>query len=169
MKTIRPLLGVLSLTLVLLNACAAAGSPAPSVDASPSGGGSGSSSGAGAVPSFGPIADGQPTTVVPQPGTLNAHDVGATGIAAAVDGRRLFVRLVWWSGVEPCNVLDSIVLARDGTNLQLTLREGSTDLNAACIEIAQLKSTIVDLGEMERGTYTISAYGDVDPVTVEVK
>jgi len=30
-------------------------------------------------------------------------------IDAALDGRRLFVRLIWWSGVEPCNVLDSVV------------------------------------------------------------
>ena len=121
------------------------------------------------VPPFPALPDGQPTNVVPRPGTLDVHNVAATHIAAALNGRRLFVRLAWWSGVEPCHVLDSIVLDRDGTNLHLTIREGTTDPNAICIEIAMLKSTIVDLGELEPGTYTVSAFGEAAPVSVEVK
>jgi hypothetical protein len=121
------------------------------------------------VPPFPAFPDGAPTIVVPKPGTLNTHNVAATAIATALDGRRLFVRLVWWSGIEPCYVLDSVLLDRDGTDLHLTIREGTTDPTAICIEIAQLKATIVDLGEQEPGTYTVSAFGDVEPVTVEVK
>jgi hypothetical protein len=115
-----------------------------------------------------PIDDGEPTIVIPNPPTLNVHDVAVTNLTAGLDGRRVFVRLAWWSGVEPCNVLDSVAMARDGTNIRLTVREGAKDLDAACIEIAMLKATIVDLGELEPGTYTISAFGEVDPITVTV-
>jgi ABC-type transport system substrate-binding protein len=146
---------------LLLVACSGSASPAPSTAPS--------SSQVANVPSFEPIADGQPTMVVPQPGTLNPHDVAAAGLGALVEGRHIWARLTWWSGVEPCNVLDSITLQRDGTTLRLTIREGTTDLDAICIEIAMLKATIVDLGEFEPGTYTVSAFGDVPPVTVEVR
>jgi hypothetical protein len=169
MKAFR-LTMLLVILSVALAACGAAASAPPS--SGPAGGGGGVAPGqpGGDVPSFMPIADGEPTFVVPRPGTtVQTHDVGASHIAVALDGRRLYVRLAWVSGVEPCYTLDSVLLDRDGTNLHLTIREGTTDPNAACIEIAQLKATIVDLGEMEPGTYTISAFGDADPVTVEVR
>jgi hypothetical protein len=165
----------------LLAACGTAGSPSPSSppppasevpSGGPSGGGSGPGSGdpgqSPALPSFPPLADGEPTLVVAQPGTINPHNVGVSQIDAGLDGRHLYARLAWYSGIEPCNVLDSVQLRRDGATIDLTVREGTTDPNAICIEIAQLKATIVDLGEMEPGTYTISAFGEAAPVTVEV-
>jgi hypothetical protein len=173
---------LLSIAFVLA-ACGTAGSPSPSSppppasevpSAGPSGGGSGPGSGdpgqpTGDVPSFAPIADGEPRLVVAKPGTINVHDVAVTNIDAALDGRHLYARLAWYSGIEPCNVLDSVVMARDGATIHLTVREGTTDPNAICIEIAEFKATIVDLGEVEPGTYTISAAGEADPITIEVK
>lgn len=162
MKQLANLLGLLVFAFILA-ACGTAGSPSPTSPSQPS-----SEVPSVGVPSFEPIADGEPTIVIPNPPTQNVHDVAVTNIAAGLDGRRLFVRLAWWSGVEPCNVLDSIAMDSDGTNIRLAVREGAKDLNAACIEIAQFKATIVDLGEMEPGTYTISAVGEADPISVTV-
>ena len=54
---------------------------------------------------------------------------------------------------------------RDGDTFMLTVREGSAAApDTMCIEIAQYKATIVDLGELEPGTYTITAFGDAAPV-----
>jgi hypothetical protein len=121
-----------------------------------------------AAPSFPPLPFGEPAVVVPRPGTLDPHDVPVEQLEALVEGRHIFVRLAWTSGVEPCYVLDSVVMRQDGTNIELTVREGTGDRDAICIEIAQVKSTILDLGEFEPGTYTISAFGNPPPVTVEV-
>ena len=72
-------------------------------------------------------------------------------LEATVDGRRVLVKATWWSGVEPCNVLDSVKVERSGTDIAITLIEGTGDPNAICIEIAMQKATIVDLGELEPG------------------
>ena len=89
-------------------------------------------------------------------------------IEARVDGRHVMVRLTWWSGVEPCNVLDSVGVETAGSHIRLTIREGADQRDVACIEIAMLKATVVDLGELAPGTYTISAGGDASPVQVVV-
>ena len=64
--------------------------------------------------------------------------------------------------MEPCDVLDSVKVERSGTAITIQLIEGSRDANAICIEIAEQKATIVDLGELGPGTYTISAGGKGD-------
>ncbi len=184
-------LGVIA--TLLLAACAAAPvptnptQPSPAdpnapIGSEPGGGGSGAGSGGGSggapgsgitIPDF-PLPGGggqpgeNPTIVVPKPGRLNVHPVGAAKIEARVDGRRVLVRVSWWSGVEPCSVLDSVLVERNGTNVTITIREGADRLDVACIEIAMLKATIVDLGELELGTYTISAGGDASPIQVTV-
>lgn len=163
---------------------AAPASPAPS--APPASGAPGAGGGQPADPGIGIVLPpefpitfpgvgndpnlGAPQLVLPKAGLLNVHPVGATKIDTHVDGRKLLVRISWWSGVEPCNVLAGVAVARDGTNIELTVNEGSADLQAACIEIAQLKGALVDLGELEPGTYTISAGGggDAAPVTVTI-
>lgn len=113
---------------------------------------------------------GAPQLVQPQAGLLDVHPVGATKIDAAVDGRKVVVRISWWSGVEPCHVLAGVDVAKDGPNIVLTVNEGTGDPQAMCIEIAQLKGVIVDLGELEPGTYKISAggQGDAAPVTITI-
>jgi hypothetical protein len=113
---------------------------------------------------------GQPKLVIPRPGQLNPRPVGAASLEPAVNGRHVLVKVTWWSGVEPCNVLDSVDVERSGTAITVQLIEGSGDAQAICIEIAEQKATIVDLGELEPGIYTISAggKGDATPVTITV-
>jgi len=114
-------------------------------------------------------AAGQPTIVIPKAGQKNPHPVGAATLEASVDGRHVLVRVTWYSGVEPCNVLDSVRVERSGANVAITVIEGASRLDVACIEIAQLKATIVDLGELEPGAHTISApSGDARPIQVAI-
>jgi hypothetical protein len=110
----------------------------------------------------------QATMVGPVAGAFDVRDVAATGLWASVDGSRVTALLTWWSGVEPCNVLAGVDVVRDGTSITLTVREGSAARDVACIEIAMLKATTVDLGELEPGTYTLIAAGTVAPVEVDV-
>ena len=170
--------------LVVVAACtgsAGAGLPSdgPAISqppsTSPGGGGSGPDTGIGqpaSPPSSShpdPVDPGNPTIVVPKPGRLDVHPVGASAIEPRVDGRRVTVKLSWWSGVPPCNVLDSVGEVRTGQQIVLTIREGADQRNVACIELAMLKATIVELGELEPGTYTIAAFGEVAPVEVVVR
>jgi hypothetical protein len=114
-------------------------------------------------------AAGQPAVVIPKPGQKNPHEVGATTLQASVDGRHVLVKVIWYSGVEPCNVLDSIKVDRSDSVVTIGLVEGSSDLDAICIEIAQLKATIVDLGDLAPGTWTIRASsGDAAPIQVTI-
>jgi hypothetical protein len=135
--------------------------PVPTADAGSSGGGSDGSVGSGGGVIVNPVpvdpAAGEPTIVVPKAGQKNPHPVGATSLQASIDGRHVLVKVSWWSGVEPCNILDSVRVDRSGTAIGITIIEGASDLDVACIEIAQLKATIVDLGDLEAGMYTISA------------
>jgi hypothetical protein len=186
----RPL-ALVALTAVLtLGACAGAAAPtastspppatpspatpSPSAPADlPGGGGSSGDpgTGIGGPVDPGPVdpGTGQAKLVVPRPGQLNPRPLPAATLEATVDGRRVLVKATWWSGIEPCNVLDSVKVDRSGTDIAITLIEGTGDPNAICIEIAMQKATIVDLGELEPGTYTISSPGgDATPVVVTV-
>jgi hypothetical protein len=181
------------LAVLLLGACGSAAAPSsspPPDDASPSAAppaNPGGSTGGGAPGNPGqtdptaPIGGignptpvdpgrGQPKLVIPRPGQLNPRPVGAASLVPAVNGHHVLVKVTWWSGVEPCSVLDSVKVERSGTAITIQLIEGSGDANAICIEIAEQKATIVDLGELEPGTYTISAggKGDATPVTITV-
>jgi hypothetical protein len=94
--------------------------------------------------------------VTPKPGQLGVHPVRAEEITAAVDGRHVILTIGWTSGVEPCYVLDSIVVDRGQDSYAITLREGHSQEGVACIEIAMRHRTQVDLGELKPGTYTIT-------------
>jgi hypothetical protein len=62
-----------------------------------------------------------------------------------------------------------VKVERSGTTVALTVIEGSDDLGAMCAEIAMLKATIVDLGELEPGTWTITApNSEATPVNVTI-
>jgi hypothetical protein len=130
---------------------------------SPGGGPSASDGSGGTLPD-----PGTPTLVVPKPGRLGPHPVGATSIAAQVVGGRVVARLTWWSGVAPCTVLDSVTVEQAGRRITLTIVEGADRLDVACIEIAMLKATDVDLGVLAPGSWLISAYGDAPPTTIVV-
>lgn len=117
-------------------------------------------------------ADGAPPTgglTVPKPGQLDVRPIPAEILSAHVDGRRVVLTIGWTSGVEPCSVLDSIVVERGDGSFAITLREGHGPGEVACIAIAMMKTAEVDLGELEPGTYTISdATGGAAPIDVVV-
>jgi hypothetical protein len=112
---------------------------------------------------------GQAALVIARPGQLNLRPIPAMLLEGTVDGRRVLVKATWWSGVEPCNVLDSVKVDRSGFDIAITMIEGTSDPNAMCIEIAMQKATIVDLGELEPGSYMItSPGGEATPISVIV-
>ncbi len=125
-----------------------------------------------------PIDSGDPgvidpagAVVTPRPGQLDAHPIPAERLTASLDGRVVSVTVAYTSGVEPCYVLDSIVVAvaQDARTFAITLREGHGPEDVACIEIAQSKRTVVDLGELAAGTYAISdTTGGAAPISVTV-
>jgi hypothetical protein len=57
--------------------------------------------------------------------------------------------LIYWSGVEPCNVLDRVEIEESSGKVVATIFEGSAadQQNVACIEIAMLKAVEITLDE----------------------
>jgi hypothetical protein len=179
---------VLGTVVFVLAACGAAAAPTPSPApiASPTptpvpgaggvvgGGGSGGSGvgGVGVAPPPGGVPQdpnlGRAQLVAPQPGQKDLHPVSVVLARAAVDGHHVSIELRWWSGIAPCSVLDSVQVQRDATTFTLTPMEGSSGQPVACEDIAQLKATVVDLGDLDSGTYTIKASGDAPATTVTV-
>lgn len=193
MTTSRRLLPILAAVTLAAGCAAAAAPPAspspsnpPTADPAASavdlpttdpgaGGGSSGNTGSGIVdpglptnPSD-PSAGGQPQLVRPRPGQKDPHPVAPTKLEASVDGRHVLVKVSWYGGVEPCSVLDSVKVERAGTDIAITPLEGTGDPGAMCIEIAVLKATIVDLGELAAGTYRITApSGDAPALEITV-
>ncbi len=112
---------------------------------------------------------GRPQLVVPNPGQQLVHPVAIGELVARVDGRHVVLNARWWSGVEPCSILDSVDVARDGSTFRIALIEGTSDPDAMCIAIALEKVTVIDLGELDPGTYTVKpSLGDAPPIRVVV-
>jgi hypothetical protein len=106
---------------------------------------------------------------VPKPGQLDVHPIAAQMLIATVTGRSVVVAISYTSGVEPCHVLDSIIVKTGPQSFEITLREGHGPEDVACIEIAQFKRTVVNLGELAPGTYRITdGAGGADPISVTV-
>jgi hypothetical protein len=167
MQTLRRLAGSLAI-VVLVAACAATaaptGSPAPSnlstvdpnepvgTDALPG----------GDDPGNGPLT-------VPKPGQLEPRPVRMDQLTVEVTARHVLVTTTWTSGVEPCSVLDHIVVVKGDLSFTITLFEGHGPGNDVCIEIAKIKQAQVDLGELAPGTYTIAdGAGGAAPIEVTV-
>lgn len=114
---------------------------------------------------------GDATQVVPVPGRLDPHPVNVQLVRAAVDGDDVWVEMRWYSGIEECYATDSVQVDRDdeARTIKLTVIEGSTGGDAMCIEIAVLKATAVNLGDLAAGTWTISATGDAPSFDLEVR
>ncbi len=109
--------------------------------------------------------------VVPKPGQLDVRPIPAQTLSAAADGRSVTLTIDYTSGVEPCYILNSIVVAvgADTKTFDITLREGHGPGDVVCIEIAESKRAIVELGELAPGTYTISdTTGGAAPITITV-
>lgn len=155
--------------------------PASAIDlptTDPGGGGSSGNTGSGIIdpaPPIGsvdpndPAGGGQAQLVRPKAGQKDPHPVAPTRLEASVDGRHVLIKVSWYSGVEPCSVLDSVTTVREGSTIAITPMEGTGDPDAMCIEIAVLKATIVDLGELTPGTWTITAStGDAQPLEITI-
>lgn len=153
----------LTLLIVALAACTAAAPSAP-----PSAPPSADPTLNVPIASDPPPADGA-VVVIPRPGQLDVHPVSAETLRATVDGRSVEIAVDWWTGVEPCTVLDTIVVQRGEGEFAITLHEGRGPGEMACIAIAELHRTFIDLGELEPGTYTIrDATGGAPDIEVVV-
>lgn len=192
----RLLLALLVTSVVAIGACSAGAAPptssgpiaTPSADHSApgsapgsgsepgAGGGGGSAGDPGTGAGGGPVdphpidpGAGGATIVIPMPGRQDPHPVAPQAVQASVDGRHVLVKVIWYGGVAPCSVLDSVRVERSGTDIAITVIEGSSDPKAICVDLAMLKATIVDLGDLEPGTWTIRATNsDAAPITVTI-
>ena len=180
-----------ALVAVLATACAGAGigatsppagqgTPTPGGPASSEapGGGTGGGgvatsdpgSGAGVPVGPTPVDPGanQPHLEIPKPGQQNPHPVAVQSLQASVDGRHALIKVTWYGGIAPCSVLDSVRVDRGDGTIALTVIEGSADPTAICPEIAMLKATIADLGELAPGLWTITATSEVAPIELTI-
>ena len=176
-----PLLLPIALFLAACGAAAApsptpAPTPEPTPTAVPGPGGVG---GGGVVAPPGGIVDpgnggdpilGKANLVSPVAGLINQHPVSVQLVRASADSAGATAELRWWSGVAPCSALDSVQVDKDeaAKTIKLTVIEGSGPGDVACIDTAELKATVVDLGVLAAGTWTISAEGDAPAITLEV-
>lgn len=148
------------LAAIAFAACSAGAAPAttsptaasPIASASPSDSAGGASTSPGG--DVGPGGGGE--LVVPKPGQLDVHPISADAFTAQVDGHHVVLTITYTSGVEPCSVLDTIVVERGSGSFAITLREGHGPGDQVCIMIAKVMKTQVDLGDLDPGTYTIS-------------
>ena len=140
-----------------------------------SGGSDGHNDGGGLVPIRGGPNDnpmlGNATYLKPAQGLVNQRTVNVQFVRAALnlDGSAT-ADLRWWSGVAPCSALDHVEMTIDESarTIRLKVIEGSGAGDVACIDIAQLSATLVDLGTLASGTWTISAEGDAPAIPLDV-
>jgi len=105
----------------------------------------------------------------PMPAREGPHDE-IEQLSAKIGGRHVVLNARWWSGVEPCSVLDSIAVTKAGATITIAVREGSSGRDVACIDIAMLKVTAIDLGDLEPGAYTVVAsQGSAPGIAVTVR
>lgn len=92
-------------------------------------------------------ASGRPQQVRPRAGMDNLRPVAWDKARPSADGDLLHV--TYWSGVEPCNVLDHVDVRFREKTIEVTLYEGNdpAEPDTACIEIALLKAVKVRLDE----------------------
>lgn len=95
--------------------------------------------------------EGRPEPVRPRPGMDDLRPVPWEKARQTPGGRQL--RIVYWSGVEPCSVLDHVDVAYKASKIIVTLYEGSDpdEPDALCIEIALRKVVRVALEEAVNG------------------
>jgi hypothetical protein len=88
----------------------------------------------------------EPQIVEPTAGMTNVYARMFDSATVSDDGRT--VTIDFWSGVEPCYVLDHVDVAYGGAVI-ITLFEGTapTDEPVACIEIAVAKRVVITLDE----------------------
>ncbi|MEU6719459.1 hypothetical protein ABZ897_49050 [Nonomuraea sp. NPDC046802] len=87
----------------------------------------------------------EPKPVKPVGDAINVHKVRWTKAKALAKGKK--IQLTWWSGVEPCTVLDRVKVKESAKKVTITLYEGTSPKakNVSCIMIAIQKTTTVKL------------------------
>lgn len=85
--------------------------------------------------------------VVPTPGMSDVRPTGWIKATVGPDDRTVTLR--FWSGVEPCYVLDHVDVAYAADGVTITLFQGSdpSAKDVACIDIAMLKQTTITLDQ----------------------
>lgn len=105
-----------------------------------------------------PATGGGASWVTPVPGDGPSNPVHPIAIHTHLNGSSGVAVVTWWGGVAPCYVLRSVRVTHHGTTIRIAVREGSgASAGTACIEMAQLKRTRVDLGHLAPGRYTVIA------------
>ncbi|MER7208030.1 hypothetical protein ABZ470_18815 [Streptosporangium sp. NPDC020072] len=97
------------------------------------------------APRVEPTEKGAPKPVKPEGHAIGPRKVAWLSAKPSKDGRSL--RVVWWSGVEPCQVLDRVTVKQTSKRVTVTLWEGQSGKiqNPVCIDIAIKKVTTVKL------------------------
>jgi hypothetical protein len=87
----------------------------------------------------------KPLPVRPHGPTAHPHKVSWVSAKPIKHGR--YLRLVWWSGVAPCSVLDHVKVRETRKKVVVTLYEGAKigSEDIACVMIAVQKTTTVKL------------------------
>ena len=98
-----------------------------------------------------PQGDGRAQRVKPRSGMADLRQVAWERARQTSSGRAL--RVTYWSGVEPCNVLDHVNVDYSSTEITVTLFEGHDPEagDVACIEIALMKAVVVKLDQAVDG------------------
>jgi hypothetical protein len=98
---------------------------------------------------------GHAQTVVPTPGMDGVHPTSWIKAEPNADGSSVTVR--FWSGVEPCYVLDHVDVAYGTHDVTITLYQGSDPSagQVACIDIAMLKQVVVQLDQPLDGSQLV--------------
>lgn len=115
-----------------------------------------------------PAPDGGVQAVVPVPGQVDVHPVTIDRSIAEVADRHVTVTAFFTTGVEPCHVLDSVVVQRGAGTIAITLIEGRSGRDVACPSVAVTKSTAIDLGDLDPGSYRITDSGHAPTVDIVV-
>jgi hypothetical protein len=95
----------------------------------------------------GPLPEPRPQVVVPRPGMSGVTPIAFVSATVRPDDRTVDVR--FWSGIEPCSVLDHVDVVYGSDTVTITLFQGS-DPSAgmvACPDIAVLKQVTVTLDQ----------------------
>ncbi len=94
---------------------------------------------------------GHPQRVRPRPGMADVHPIAWESARQMPGGRAL--KVTYWTGVEPCNVLDHVDVRYRSREITLTLYEGHDpdEADTACIEVAVQRVVEVRLDEPVQG------------------
>ena len=147
-RTLMAFLACLAGGALFLGACGTApgdglAGPSPAPDSPVSDSPEPDDGGPGDVPEPG---DTRPERVDPQPGQADPQPISFVR-AVPQNGDDTTLRVVFWSGVEPCYVLDRVEVDETPERVTITLYQGRSpdQENIACIEIALKKFTLVSL------------------------